>query len=84
MGFLYVFSVLELFGLMCLFCPLQSTSGGEPRTLLNALRPMLGSLGDIRTPQEVVRVIRYFYAPMLRAINFPTGKVVSWQILPKS
>lgn len=35
----------------------MSTSGGEPRTLLNALRPMLGSLGDIRTPQEVVRVI---------------------------
>ena len=69
---------------MFLFCPLQSTSGGEPHTLLNALRPMLGSLGDIRTPQEVVRVIRYFYAPILRAINFPTGKIVSWQILPKS
>lgn len=35
----------------------MSTSGGEPRTLLNALRPMLGSFGDIKTPQEVVRVI---------------------------
>lgn len=44
--------------MISLFCLLQSTSGGEPRTLLNALKPMLGSLGDIRTPQEVVRVIR--------------------------
>lgn len=35
----------------------MSTSGGEPRTLLNALKPMLGSLGDIKTPQEVVRII---------------------------
>ncbi|KAL9989493.1 hypothetical protein ACROYT_G004052 [Oculina patagonica] len=35
----------------------MSTSGGEPRTLLNALRPMLGSLGDIKTPQEVVRLV---------------------------
>lgn len=35
----------------------MSTSGGEPRTLLNALKPMLGSLGDIKTPQEVVRVV---------------------------
>ena len=41
------------------FFLLQSTSGGEPRTLLNALKPMLGSLGDIKTPQEVVRVVRY-------------------------
>ena len=69
---------------MILFCPLQSTSGGEPRTLLNALRPMLGSLGDIRTPQEVVRVIRYVYAPIHQTIHFPIGKVVFWQILPKS
>lgn len=45
-----------------LFFLLQSTSGGEPRTLLNALKPMLGSLGDIKTPQEVVRVVRYIVA----------------------
>lgn len=37
----------------------QSTSGGEPHTLLNALKPMLGCLGDIKAPQEVVRIIRY-------------------------
>ncbi|PFX23286.1 Serine/threonine-protein phosphatase 1 regulatory subunit 10 [Stylophora pistillata] len=35
----------------------MSTSGGEPHTLLNALKPMLGSLGDIKTPQEVVQII---------------------------
>lgn len=35
----------------------MSTSGGEPHTLLNALKPMLGCLGDIKAPQEVVRII---------------------------
>lgn len=35
----------------------MSTSGGEPHTLLNALKPMLGCFGDIKAPQEVVRII---------------------------
>ncbi|XP_065647297.1 serine/threonine-protein phosphatase 1 regulatory subunit 10 isoform X3 [Hydra vulgaris] len=35
----------------------MGTSGGEPRVLLNALKPMLGVVGDIRTPQEVLRVV---------------------------
>jgi len=35
----------------------MGTSGGEPRVLLNALKPMLGVIGDIRTPQEVMRVV---------------------------
>ena len=37
----------------------QGTSGGEPRTLLNALQPMLGTTGEIRTPDDVVKMIRY-------------------------
>lgn len=35
----------------------MGTAGGEPRVLLNALKPMLGVVGDIKTPQEVMRVV---------------------------
>ena len=35
----------------------QGTPGGEPKVLLNALKPMLGVVGDIKTSQEVLRVI---------------------------
>ncbi|XP_065068675.1 serine/threonine-protein phosphatase 1 regulatory subunit 10-like isoform X2 [Rhopilema esculentum] len=35
----------------------MGSSGGEPRMLLNALKPMLGIDGDIKTPQEVLRVV---------------------------
>eukprot|EP00112_Aurelia_sp_Birch-Aquarium-sp1_P020773 Seg543.6 transcript_id=Seg543.6/GoldUCD/mRNA.D3Y31 product="Serine/threonine-protein phosphatase 1 regulatory subunit 10" protein_id=Seg543.6/GoldUCD/D3Y31 len=35
----------------------MGTVGGEPRFLLNALKPMLGIYGDIKTPQEVLRVV---------------------------
>ena len=35
----------------------MGTSGGEPGALLNALKPMLGSVGDIKTPQEVFRLV---------------------------
>lgn len=32
---------------------------------------MLGSLGDIRTPQEVVRVIRYIYIKSYTLLRIP-------------
>jgi len=35
----------------------MGTPGGEPKVLLNALKPMLGVVGDIKTSQEVLRVI---------------------------
>lgn len=35
----------------------MGTSGAEPRFLLNALKPMLGINGDIKTPQEVLRIV---------------------------
>jgi len=35
----------------------MGSPGGEPKVLLNALKPMLGVVGDIKTSQEVLRVI---------------------------
>ena len=36
---------------------MMGTAGGEPRVLLDALKPMLGVVGDIKTPQEVLRIV---------------------------
>ena len=46
----------------------MGTAGGEPRVLLNALKPMLGVVGDIKTPQEVMRVVGMMKDAEVRSI----------------
>jgi len=35
----------------------MGSPGGEPKVLLNALSPMLGTAGDIKTPHEIMRIV---------------------------
>eukprot|EP00794_Sanderia_malayensis_P015989 gene15989-17599_t len=39
----------------------MDASGGGPKLLLNALKPMLGINGDIKTPKEVMRIVEFLF-----------------------